>query len=315
MWIERIKEAHRSIKDEVRATPLEYSPVLSQRSGANVYLKLENYQVTGSFKIRGVMNKLASLSEQDIENGLVACSTGNHGAAFAYAVDKFGYDGLLFLPHNVSKAKLEALKYYNVDLDFFGDDCVVTEDHARRVAAEQGKPLIHPYNDPDVVSGQGTIALEIMEQSPFKPDRVIVPIGGGGMISGIASYLKEHDPAINVIGCQPENSAVMKRSLAAGQIIEEESLPTLSDATAGGIEANSITFDLCQQFVDGIHLITEAEIRDGIRDMIKYHHMVVEGAAAMTVATLLKHKYVGENVVLIICGKKISLEQLKSCLQ
>ncbi len=154
MWKDKIESAYKLIGKEIRQTPLEYSHPLSQLTGVDVFLKLENYQLSGSFKLRGVMNKILHLSDDEINARLVACSTGNHGAAFAHAVDKFGFNGLLFLPEDVSKAKLQALKHYRVDLEFHGNDCVLTEAHARRYANEHNQVLVHPYNDEKVICGQ-----------------------------------------------------------------------------------------------------------------------------------------------------------------
>jgi len=308
MWKEKIKQAHSLIKKEIRQTPLEYSPSLSKLSGAEVFLKLENYQLSGSFKIRGVMNKLLSLTDAELQKGLVACSTGNHGAAFAYALDKFDYEGLLFLPTNVSKTKLEALRNYEVELDFFGEDCVDTEQHGRNYALSHDKIFFSPYNDETIVAGQGTIGFEIINQMEHPPDAVIAPVGGGGLISGLGVFLKGCDSNIQVIGCQPINSAVMHESLKVGRVVELESLPTLSDATAGGIEKDSITFEMCQQFVDDIILLPEEDIKTAIKLLVKHHQMIVEGAAAMTLATLLSqpNQFRGKKVVLILSGKKLS---------
>ena len=316
MWKETIDKAHQLIQSEIRATPLEFSHPLSELTGAEVFLKLENYQLSGSFKLRGVMNKMLSLDRKEIDAGLVACSTGNHGAAFAHAVHKFSYKGLLFLPHNVSKAKLEALNHYNVELDFHGTDCVVTEAHARTYAEKHHQTLFHPYNDEEIIAGQGTVAKEIVDELEIHPDVVVAPIGGGGLISGLGVYLKEVGNT-KVVGCQPINSAVMYESLKAGQILELESKDTLSDATAGGVEENSLTFDICANVVDEIHLIPEDQIKEGVRLLVTHHQMIVEGAAAMTLASLLtnKAKYAGQKVVLVLSGKKLTAAQLASCLQ
>ncbi len=315
MWKDKIEDAHELIKEEIRTTPLEYSPAFSKLTGAEVFLKLENYQLSGSFKLRGVINKTLRLSEEEINSGLVACSTGNHGAAFAHSVDKFGYNGLLFLPENVSKAKLEALKHYRVNIDVHGRDCVLTEAHARSYAKEHGQVLLHPYNDEEIVCGQGTLGKEIVDQLNSLPDAIIAPVGGGGLIAGVGAYLKSVGDA-KVIGCQPVNSAVMYESLKAGKIMDLESFDTLSDATAGGIEQNSITFEMCQDFVDEIYLIPEDHIRGAIKLLVEKHQMIVEGAAAMTLGTLIENGdlFKGKSVVLILSGKKLTSDQLISCL-
>ena len=316
MWKDKIENAHKLIGEEIRYTPLEYSAFISKLTGSEVYLKLENYQLSGSFKIRGVMNKVLRLTEKETDAGLVACSTGNHGAAFAHAMDKFGYHGILFLPNNVSKAKLEAIKHYKVDLQFYGDDCVVTEAYARNYAEEHGHTLVHPYNDEEVICGQGTIGHEISQQLNGLPDVVIAPVGGGGLIAGLGAYFKSNG-STEVIGCQPVNSAVMFESLKAGEILELESKETLADATAGGVEQDSITFEMCRDFVDDIYLATEDEICSAINLIVENHQMIVEGAAAMTIASLLNqtNQFKGKNVVLILSGRKLSLHDLEKSLK
>ncbi|MDA0196305.1 MAG: pyridoxal-phosphate dependent enzyme [Bacteroidetes bacterium] len=313
MWKERIDSAYSRIQSEINKTPLEYSYPLSHLSKANVYLKLENYQISGSFKIRGVLNKLLSLETGQIEKGLVACSTGNHGAAFAYALKKFGHQGILFLPTNTSRAKIEALHYYDVDLQFHATDCVITEGYSREYAKTHNKPLIHPYNDMEVLVGQGTIAREVLDQSNFNADVIIVPVGGGGLISGIATYFKEVSPDTEVVGAQPENSAVMFESIKHGHIVDDDNRVTISDATAGGIEKDSITFEICRDMVDYFELINEDDIRKGLKLLIEHHQMIVEGAAALTVAALLKNssRFKNKNVILILTGKRISNSLLK----
>jgi len=316
MWKERIERAHSRIHPEINLTPLEFSYPLSQLSGSNVYLKLENYQVSGSFKIRGVLNKLLSFSQAEVEKGLVACSTGNHGAAFAYSMKKFGHQGILFLPTTTSQSKIDALKHYEIDLQFHGDDYVVTEGYSRNYAHENGKALIHPYNDVDIVAGQGTIAKELLQQADFVPEAVIVPVGGGGLISGIAAYFKEVNPETEIIGAQPENSAVMHESIRQGKIVDDDNRKTISDATAGGIEKDSITYELCRDLVDRFVLISEDEIRSSLKLLLNHHQMIVEGASALTLGALLKNHETlsGKNVILVLTGKRISTILLKEIL-
>lgn len=308
-------EAEKRIREHIRETPVEYSPYLSQLGNCEVYLKLENMQITGSFKLRGTMNKLLSLSDKEREIDVVTASTGNHGAAFAYALKKLGMRGIIYLPENITQAKIESLRYYGTDLKFHGTDCIEAEDCARDVAEKNNLRFISPYNDIKIIGGQATIGIELQRQIK-NIDVVIVPVGGGGLISGIAGYLKSTDKNIEIIGCQPENSRVMYESIKAGKIIEMESKPTLSDGSAGGIEQGSITLDICKNYVDHFVLITEEEIKEAIKIILEKHYMLVEGAAALSVASYLKlkEKYKNKNVVLIISGAKIGLDQLKKVL-
>ncbi len=304
--------AEERIRPHIRKTYLEYSPFLSNTIEGNVYLKLECMQYTGSFKYRGALNKFLSLSSKDRQGPVITASSGNHGTALAAILQKFGGKGVVFLPENASAAKVKHLRQYGVDLEFFGTDCIMSETLAKETAEKNRQVFISPYNDPQIIGGQGTIALELLSQLETI-DTVLVPVGGGGLISGIAGYLKTVDERIHIIGCQPENSAVMFASIKAGKIIAMTSRPTIADGTAGGIEPGSITFDICQETVDDFITVSENEIRSAMRHMIEQHQLLVEGAAALSVACLLKDKYrfKEKNSVLIISGKKITAEVLK----
>ncbi len=314
-FLETVRKAQERIRDIVRETPLEYSNYLSDLSGASVYLKLENTQVTGSFKIRGAANVLLSLSDEQKKRGVVAASSGNHGVAVAYLLDKLRIAGTICLPENVSEAKADALRSYGVALSFHGKDVVQTEQFARKVAGEKQLTLIPPYNHPEIIAGQATIAHELQHQVE-RMDAVLAPVGGGGLIAGIAAYLKFLNKRIKIIGCQPQNSPVMFESLRAGRIVEMDSQPTISDGTAGGIDKGSITFGMCQEHVDEFVIVTEEEIIAAIRLMLDKENMLVEGAAALSVAALLQtnSRFRSKNIILIISGKRISLEKLRQIL-
>lgn len=306
-----IAAAGAAIHPYVRETPLQYSLLLSEMAGANVHLKLENLQYTGSFKLRGAMNKMLSLPPAQRQRGVVAASSGNHGAAVAYGCRILGTTGIIFVPEHASPAKLQAMRRYEADLRLFGDDSLLSEQEARRYADEQGLAYISPYNDPEVVAGQGTVGLEIAKQLPGV-EVVLVAVGGGGLIAGVASALKAHNPQVQVVGCLPQNSPVMAVSVQRGEIVDMPSLPTLSDGTAGGIEVGAITFDLCRTLVDDYILVSEEEIVDAMRLMIEGQHLLVEGAAAVPVAALLKsgNRWQGKQVAIVLCGGNISLQTL-----
>jgi threonine dehydratase len=306
---EKIKEAYQRIKPHIRKTPLELSAALSAITGANAYHKLECQQTSGSFKLRGALNKVLSVDESEYHKPFIAASTGNHAAGFAYAVNKIGVKGKVFMPTTASKAKLQALKPYGIEVELFGDDCAITENHTSQYARENECVLVHPYNDEHIIAGQGTIAIELLEELE-NIDAIFIPIGGGGLISGIASYIKAVSPNTKIIGCQPENDAHMFKSIQAGRILDPEGLPTLSDATAGGMEKDSITFDICREHVDDYVILNEKEIGEAILFLMKNQYMMVEGGAALSTAALLKSgkAYEGKNVVCIVSGKKISYE-------
>jgi threonine dehydratase len=311
----QVMDAERRIRDHVRETPLEHSPYLSRLGKCQVYLKLETIQFSGSFKSRGAVNKILSLTPEEKDRGIITCSTGNHGMAVAYLLQKFGIKGIIFLPESAAEAKVEAIKLYEANIQQYGDDSLETEIEAKRFADQKGMIWISPYNDPYIVGGQGTIAVELERQLDC-PNTILVPIGGGGLISGIAGYLKSKDDGIEFIGCQPENSRVMYESIKAGKILDMESQPTLSDATAGGVEQGSITFDIIRELVDDFVVVNEVEIKNAIRLMLEKHYMLIEGSAALSVASFLKEKerFQGKHVVLIITGSKISVDKLKAVL-
>lgn len=307
--------AEKRIRPHIRKTYLEYSPYLSHSVDGHVYLKLECMQHTGSFKYRGALNKILSLSQKDRQGLVITASSGNHGTALAAILQKFGGKGVVYLPENASPTKVNNLRKYGVALEFFGTDCIMSESLAKETAEKNQLVFVSPYNDPQIMGGQGTIAVELYDQLD-NIDSVLVPVGGGGLISGIAGYLKTTNKNINIIACQPQNSAVMYESIRAGKIIEMESKPTIADGTAGGIEPDSTTFDICRETVDGYILVSENEIRAAILHMVEQHQMLIEGAAALSVACLLKEKdrFKGKNTVLIISGKKITSELLKEIL-
>lgn len=308
--------AERRIRHAIRETPLEHSADLSRACGAPVYLKLENLQETGSFKFRGAVNKIAALAPAQRQAGVVAASTGNHGAAVACAAARAGIPSTIFVPEGASPVKMAAMHRMGAAIRVHGRDCVEAEMHARTYAAENGAVYISPYNDPQVVGGQGTVGVEIARQLD-RVDRVFVALGGGGLISGIAGYLKALDGGVRIYGCSPENSCVMVRSVRAGRILALESKPTLSDGTAGGIEPGSITFDLCRKLVDEYVLVSEAEIARALRSFIESHHMLIEGAAAVALAAFHKVACGGNDArqVIVLCGANIAPETLKSVLQ
>jgi threonine dehydratase len=300
------------IRPFIRETPLQYSFFLSKLGNCEAYLKLENLQHTGSFKARGALNKLFSLSAPERRAGIVAASTGNHGLAVAYGASKLGINATIFLPENASPQKVQALHNYEVEIRFYGDDCEATESHARAEVRKTGQIYLSPYNDPKVVGGQGTVGIEILRQCE-SVDSILVSVGGGGLISGIAGYLKGLRGDIEIIGCLPENSPVMYDSVRAGRIVDSVVSPTLSDGTAGGIEAGAVTFEPCRRYVDDWVLVSENEIRDGMKLVFEHERFVIEGAAGVVVASFVKIKenLKGKNVVLVMCGGNIDTEKFK----
>lgn len=310
-----VLEARTRIASHIRLTECRHSRALSEAAGAEVFLKFENTQLSGSFKLRGVMNKVLSLSTEQRCQRLIAASTGNHGAAFAHAVGELDLDGLLFLPTNATATKLDAIKASGIPFELVGDDCVITETHAHNHAEANHHVWVSPYNDPVVVAGQGTIGPELMEQAAGM-NAVLIPVGGGGLAGGIAAYLNAVDPSIEIVGCEPEASPVMAESVKAGRIVDIPSLPTLSDATAGGIEEGSITFDLCRRHVDRWERVKENEIAAAVRFIHEHEDMTVEGGAALGVAFMLRRPEFlqGKTVAVVITGSKIDRAVLEAIL-
>ncbi|EZH74077.1 hypothetical protein ATO12_14475 [Aquimarina atlantica] len=304
-----IIDAYKISKPDLNRTPMAHSPELSKISGANVFLKMEFLQYTGSFKIRGVLTKVRSLDKSVFDKTFVAASTGNHAAAFGYASEKFGFKGVLFLPKKTSDAKIKTLEQYGMRVIFYGENSLETEEKARAYAKDINGVLIHPYNDQEIIKGQGTIAVEIEEQVP-EVDVILTPVGGGGLASGISTYFSTHH-TISVVGCQPKNASEMHLSILQNGIVPPSTLSTIADASAGGIENNAITFDICKKHLSGFEIIEEEDIKKAVAFMMKYHKVEIEPTAALPVAALLQSKaYHGKNVVLVLTGKKIDNQLL-----
>jgi threonine dehydratase len=310
-----VDAADRRIRPAVRETPLEHAPALSAAWGCEVFLKLENTQLGGSFKIRGALNRLLTTPVSSRALGVVAASTGNHGVAVAHAVRQLRVPGVVYVPRGASPAKLAAMRALGAEVREHGTDGVEAEREARRWADETGRVYVSPYNDPQVVAGQGTVGAELVRQLD-RVDALCVAVGGGGLVSGVAGYLRAagRDPV--VIGCSPANSPVMHESVAAGRIVDRPSEPTLSDGTAGGIEAEAVTFPLCRTLVHEWHLASEAEIARAMRQALDAEHQLAEGAAgvALAVAARVAPRFAGGNLVVILCGGNVGSDTLRRVL-
>jgi threonine dehydratase len=298
-----IREAANRVYSVVRETPLVPLPhnVQIPKSGI-AYAKLEQLQTTGSFKLRGATNKLMSLSPQQAAAGVITSSTGNHGLGVAAAAKILGIDAEVFLSAQVTQAKQDKIRKQGARVRIVGEDPLDAETAAREAAAESGRSYVSPYNDPYVVAGQGTVAVELLRQLPDM-DAIFIATGGGGLISGIGALLRAEAPRAEVVGCWPENSAVLYESLKAGRIIEAPESPTLSESTAGGVEEGSITFDLCREVMHHGVLVTEDEILSAMR----WGHAqgwAMEGASGVALAAYFKEaaRYADRKAVVLICG-------------
>lgn len=309
---ERAARAATRISDYIVRTPLHHSRKFSDDLGSEIFFKSENLQTTGSFKLRGATNRLLTLTQEQHARGCVAASSGNHGAAVAAAMQRLGTRGVIFVPEQTAAVKVDAIRRYGGEVRLFGTDGLDTERHARDFAGQEGMMYLSPYNDEEVIAGQGSCGIELIEQMP-ELDVVFVAVGGGGLIAGVGSVLKQHNSDIKIIGCQPEASAVMAHSIAAGEILDLPSKATLSDGTAGGIEADSITFALNQAVVDEFVLVDEEQIAAAMRLYVEREGYTIEGAAGVAIAGLMarKHAVLGRNVAVIICGGNIEKDKLE----
>ena len=312
-FYKNVKNASIFIKDHIRKTNLDYSKYFSTLSSNEVYFKLENTQITGSFKIRGAFNKLLSLSQKEKKKGIITASTGNHGLAVAYASNKLNIPCKIYVPNIASKIKVNKIKKLGSRVIYYGEDCLEAEKKARKDSIQEKLTFISPYNDEHVMSGQGTLAVELIEQIK-KLDVVIVSVGGGGLISGVSKYIKSIWSEILVVGCSPENSPAMIKSIDAGKILDIDSKPTLSDGTAGGLESGSITFPICCGYIDQTILVTEDEIKKAMELYYNNENQIIEGAAGVAIATFLKIKnhFSEKKVGIIICGGNIDQKSFLS---
>ena len=302
-----IERAARRIAPHVTRTPLVASPWLSSAAGATVWLKLETAQVTGSFKARGAMHALIALKERSPEVDLVVtASAGNHGQALAWAGRQLGIRVRAHAPAAAAFTKKAAMRSYGVDL-IEAASYDAAEEAARDDAARSGVPYISPYNNDDVIAGQGTIALEMLEDAPGL-DVLVVAVGGGGLISGCAIVAKDRAEPLGVIGAEAESSPAFTAALAAGAITPVRVLPTLADALAGNLEPGSRTFPLVRHLVDVVALVAEGSIEAAMRGLYRHHELITEGAGAVATAAVLQGLgLAGRTVGVIICGRNIDL--------
>lgn len=307
-----VREAHERTKEYLLPTPLEYSRYLSSQIDGDVWLKLDSMQRTSSFKFRGAINKVLSLSEEELNKGVVSASTGNYALAVAEAMRIRGHRATIYVGKDIEDSRLELLRANGLDLVVHDGLAWDAEKAARRVAEEEDRIYVSPYNDPIVVGGQGTCGYEISQQLPDL-DAALFACGAGGLLTGSSGWLKSHNSAIETLGVSPEKSPVMYESMRQNRMVEMETYPTLADTCGGGVDLDSITLALCQRYVDEIVLLTEAEIESAIRLLFEQHRLVVEGSGALSVGALLRRKeqFKGKKVVAVVCGRNIDLEVFK----
>jgi threonine dehydratase len=311
-WGELIQAAHARIRSSIVETPLEPAPELIPGIPAVLLLKREDLQRTGSFKLRGATNKILSLTASQAAAGVIAASNGNHGLGVAEAARQAGIAAEVYVSSHVSPAKAQRIEQLGARICRAGSDPLDAELAARAAAQESGRVFISPYNDLEVMAGQGTIAVELERQSP-QPDAVFIAVGGGGLIGGIGAYLKCVSPRTEVVGCWPKNSPVLYESIKAGRILDVPEQPTLSESTAGGLESGSITLGVCRDVIDRSVLVSEDEILGAMRKVREIRGWLMEGAAAVAVAAFLREpkRYARKTVAIVICGGNVSPEVLR----
>jgi threonine dehydratase len=306
--LEDILQAQKNIASYAKVTPLIPSKFASELIHGNVFLKLENQQITHSFKVRGVINKLLNLSAEEKAKGVVTASAGNHGQALAYGAQKLGFHAKIVVPTHAPKVKVDGIKQFGAELLLYGETYDEAEKKAKQLAAQEGRLYISPYNDERIVAGHGTVGLEILSELP-NVDVVIVPVGGGGLIGGIAIAVKSQKPTAKVIGVQSTASPVMYESLKAGKIVppHRHERYTIAEGLVGAVEKGSITFDIAKQYVDEVTIAREESIRQAVYLLWKNEKQVVEGSGAAGVALLMENKdsFTGKTVAVVISGGNI----------
>lgn len=312
--LDRVYKASTVLKEIIRETDLIAAPKLHQ--GCNVYLKTENLQVTGSFKIRGSYFKISQLTEEEKQKGVIACSAGNHAQGVALAATKNGIKSIICLPDGAPISKVEATKRYGAEVCLVKGVYDDAYNKALELKNEKGLTFIHPFNDPDVIAGQGTIGLEILNQLP-NADVVVVPIGGGGLISGIAYTIKQLKPNCKVYGVQAAGAPSMEHSIADGEIETLDTVNTIADGIAVKTPG-SLTYDLCNEYVDGIVTVSDDEIALAILTLLEQQKLIAEGAGAVPVAAVMNGKIPdidGKNVVCVVSGGNIDVTILSRVIE
>lgn len=302
----RILEASKQIYPQVAVTPLEPSGLISAELGCQVLLKYEHMQPTGSFKIRGATNKVRLLDGPSRRAGVLAASTGNHGLAVARAGALAGVPVKVYVGSATVPTKLAGIRALGAEVVVVDGPPLEAELAARRKAEADGLAYISPYNDLDVIAGQGTLGVELLKQEPGL-EAVFIAVGAGGLIGGTGSAIKALNPRVQVVGVWPEASPCMLRALEAGRIIPVEEHETLSDGTLGAIEPGSVTFPICQAVIDARVVVSETEIAAALLQLAETEHLMVEGAAGVALAGLVKcaQAYRGRKVAVVLCGRNI----------
>lgn len=311
--IEDFEEASERVKDVTLETKLIYSPSFSDATGNKVYLKPENLQRTGAYKVRGAYYKISTLSSEDRAKGLITASAGNHAQGVAYAAKRYGVPAVIVMPKTTPYIKVERTKALGAQVVLAGDVYDEAHDEAERLAEEHGYTFIQPFDDPVVATGQGTIAVEIVKELPLV-DYILVPIGGGGLACGVSTFAKEFNPRIKVIGVEPSGAACMKASLEAGHVVKLPHVSTIADGTAVQQPGEAV-FPYIQKNLDGIITIDDDELVGAFLDMVENHKLIVENSGLLSVAALKHLDVKGKHVVSILSGGNMDVITMSSVVQ
>lgn len=311
--IDKFEEASEKVKEVINPTPLVYSEFFSRQYGNKVYLKPENIQHTGAYKIRGAYYKISTLSEEKRNKGLITASAGNHAQGVAFAAEKYGVKATIVMPTTTPLMKVNRTKGYGAEVilhgDVYDDACA----EAYRLAEEYGYTFIHPFDDLEVATGQGTIAMEIVKELPTV-DYILVPIGGGGLATGVSTLAKMLNPGIKVIGVEPAGASCMQASLKAGKVVSLDSAQTIADGTAVKTPGTNI-FPYIQKNIDSIIAVEDEELIDAFLDMVENHKMVCENSGLLTVAALSHLDVRDKKIVSILSGGNMDIITMSSMLQ
>jgi len=311
--LKAVFEAYKKMHGVVKRTPFDFSPLLSELAGGDIYFKCENYQTTGSFKLRGAVNKMLALSDEEKSRGVVTASAGNHAQGVAYVARKLGIDAKIVIPENGSKTKIESTRRMGANVVIAGRDYDGSEAKAWEISKTEGRTYVHAFNDPYIWAGQGTVGLEMMQDIPDL-DMVLVPAGGGGLIRGVAEVVKGINPNTKIYGIQPETSTPWYTSFKQGTYTHVEMFDSLADGLTGDIAPEMVP-DF-NRLVDDVFLVTEGEVAEGMYWLMKQQHMLVEGSGAVGVSLLLNKKLdvAGKKVGVILTGCNVDTKVVKDIL-
>lgn len=307
---ENILKAKANLEGVIKPTPLIYSDFFSKEYGCNIYLKPENFQVTGSFKIRGAYNKIANLSQEDARKGIITSSAGNHAQGIAFSAQKKGIQSTIVMPNVTPLLKVDATKAYGSEVIIHGDVYDEAYNKAIQLAEERGYTFVHPFDDYDVLCGQGTIGLEILDELE-QIDEVLIPIGGGGLVSGIALAIKTLKPEIKIIGVEPVGAMSMKISIDEGRVTRLSDVKTSAEGVAVK-QPGELTFAIVENYVDEIIAVSEKDIMENVLLLLEKHKMIAETAGVVSLAALRKRAHPGKNIVCLISGGNIDVVTISS---